>query len=338
MDRTTEQMTHDRVTQPLADPSGRQIRYLRLSLTKQCSMRCVYCRPDWLTAVHGEPSLTPVEIECLVRHLVRHHGLTKVRLTGGDPTARPDLMEIIGRLASIPGIHDLAMTTNGLTLARSASAYAQAGLGRVNVSLDSLDPLRFERITGVEGLSRVLEGIDAALAAGLTPLKLNTVVLRGENDHELPQLVSFAADRGLAIRFIELMPMGPLAEQWAQRYVPANDIRRALNGTVRSWTTLPQGASSATRYRLQLCDGRQATVGLITPMSCPFCSACNRIRIASDGGLYPCLMDEPRGTLLPAFRPRFDADRFDAILTQSLLHKRQEHPHDGFVTMTHIGG
>ena len=266
-------MTHDSTTQPLADPSGRQVRYLRLSLTKQCSMRCVYCRPDWLTAVRGESSLTPVEIESLVRHLVRHHGLTKVRLTGGDPTARGDLLEIIRRVASIPGVHDLAMTTNGLTLAHAAGAYAQAGLGRINVSLDSLDPIRFARITGVDGLSRVLEGIEAALAAGLAPLKLNTVVLRGENDHELPQLVSFAADRGLTIRFIELMPMGPLAKQWAQRYVPADDMRRVLDGIVRSWTTLPQGESSATRYRLQLYDGREVTVGLITPMSCPFCSS-----------------------------------------------------------------
>lgn len=333
VDRITKPMT-----QPLADPSGRQIGYLRLSLTKQCSMACVYCRPDWLTPDRGESSLTPVEIECLVGHLVRHHGLTKVRLTGGDPTARGDLVQIIGRVASIPGVRDLAMTTNGLTLARAAGAYAQAGLGRVNVSLDSLDAIRFARITGVDGLSRVIEGIEAALAAGLTPLKLNTVVLRGENDNELPELVSFAADRGLAIRFIELMPMGPLAKQWAQRYVPADDMRRALNGIVHSWTTLPQGVSSATRYRLQLCDGRQVTVGLITPMSCPFCSECNRIRIASDGGLYPCLMDEPRGSLLGALRPRFDPDRLDAILTQSLSHKRQEHPHDGFVTMTHIGG
>ena len=223
------------------DRNGRHIAYLRLSLTSACQMRCSYCRPDWLRNCRKASDLTPEEIEVVARHLVQRHGVRKVRLTGGDPTARPDLLEIIQRLASIKGLCDLAMTTNGLTLERMASRYADAGLKRVNVSLDSLDRDRFASITGVDGLERVLAGIDAAQEAGLTPLKINTVVLRGENEEKLPSLVRFAADRGVSIRFIELMPMGPMADQWGDRYVSAAEVRARLSDSlVTEWQELPQ--------------------------------------------------------------------------------------------------
>jgi GTP 3',8-cyclase len=319
------------------DHYNREVRYLRLSLTSACHMRCVYCRP----ALHRNPDgdlLTPIEIEQMVRHLVLHHGVQKVRLTGGDPTARTDLLEIINRLSQIDGIKDLAMTTNGLALKAHADEYASAGLGRVNVSLDSLDPEQFARMTGVDGLGLVLEGIDAAIDAGLTPIKLNTVVLKDENEEQLPELIQYASDRGVAIRFIELMPMGPLAHQWSERYITAATMRQGLDGFIQSWTRLEQGSDSATNYRVTLQDGSEATVGFITPMSCNFCAACNRIRIAGDGSLYPCLMDNPAGSILPAIRPRWSAEEFDHILAQGLAKKAPEHPAQGFVTMTVIGG
>ncbi len=282
--------------------------------------------------------MTASEIESLVRYLVVEHGVSKVRLTGGDPTTRPDLVEIIERLATIPGLRDLAMTTNGLTLERMADRYADAGLMRVNVSLDSLDRDQFACITGVDGLERVLAGIDAAVNARLTPLKINTVVLRGDNETQLPSLVNFAADRGVAIRFIELMPMGPLAEQWADRYVSAEQMRQILQPVTAIWQPLPQGSDSAKRYKVVLRDGRKTEVGFITPMSCNFCSACSRIRIAADGMLYPCLMDQPRGSILPGLRPRFDPARLDRLLSEGLAKKAAEHPQRGFIVMTHIGG
>ncbi len=323
---------------PVADPHGRAIGYLRLSLTKACSMRCTYCRPAKLGHTRGEPMLTVQEAGHLVRHLAQRHGLRKVRLTGGDPTSRPDLVKFIRAIRAIDGITDLAMTTNGLTLLHRAAAYADAGLDRINVSLDSLDAARFASMTGVDGLSRVLAGLDAAERAGLSPIRLNCVVLKDQNERDLPDLLRFAAARGMEIRFIELMPMGPLASQWADRYVPEAAMRRRLEAVASGWHPLEQGHDAARRYRVSLGDGTQGVVGFITPMSCNFCSSCNRVRVAADGALYPCLMDEPRDSLLPALRPRFDADHLDELLARGLAHKQAEHPHDGFVTMTHIGG
>ncbi len=319
------------------DAIGRSIRYLRLSLTKACHMRCAYCRPVF-DRNGAHEALTPCEIEQLVRHLVERHGVCKVRLTGGDPTARPDLLDIIQRLARIHGLNELAMTTNGLSLANMAAQYVDAGLNRVNVSLDSLDPRKFARITGVDGMHRVIAGIDAALAVGLTPVKINTVILKDDNEQEMPALVKFASDRGVAIRFIELMPMGPLADQWSDRYVSAARMRQRLDNGIVHWRACPQGSDSATRYLVTLRDGQQVDVGFITPMSCNFCADCNRLRIASDGTLYPCLMDEPRGSIFEAVRPTFDPDRFDAALAAALSQKAPEHPVEGYVTMTHIGG
>lgn len=322
----------------LADTLGRAVGYLRLSLTKACAMRCVYCRPEKLDHPRGEPMLTPDEIENLARHLVTHHGLHKIRLTGGDPTSRAQLPEIIERLAKIDGVRDLAMTTNALTLAHRAKTYGDAGLTRVNISLDTLDRDRFARLTGLDQLDRVLAGIDAAQATGLWPIKLNTVVVKNQNEQDLPALLRFAGARGIEIRFIELMPMGPLADQWTDRYVSEGRMRQTLSPHIASWSPLTQGADAARRYRVTLDDGTPATVGFITPMSCNFCANCNRIRIAADGTFYPCLMDEPAGSLLPAIRPRFDGQLLDQYLVRGLNQKRREHPHDGFVTMTHIGG
>jgi len=323
---------------PLADAWGRRVRYLRLSLAAACSMRCLYCRPTTSDYCDQEGMLTAIEIETLARHMVRRHGLQKIRLTGGEPRSRCDLLEIISRLARIVRLNDLAVTTNGLTLAASAYDYAAAGLSRVNISLDTLDRERFARMTGVDGLNRVVKGIDTALAVGLSPVKLNTVVIRGENEEELPALVDFAAARGIAIRFIELMPMGPLASQWDQRYVSADEIRWRLADVVADWQARPQGTQSAKQYAATLTDGRQVSIGFITPMSCHFCSACDRLRLTSDGAIYPCLMGAPSGSIMSALRPTFDADGLDMLLKQALAGKAAQHPAQGAVSMTQIGG
>jgi len=322
----------------LADAHGRQVGYLRLSLTPACPMRCTYCRPRVITDMPGEQRMDARTIEQMVRHLVTQWGLRKVRLTGGEPTVRRDLFEIIERLSRIEGLGDLAMTTNGLTLPQHAAAFRRAGLHRINISLDSLRSDTFERMTGVKGPKRVIAGIHAAMEAGLHPIRLNTVVLAGENDGELPELVHFAAARGLEIRFIELMPMGPLAGQWADRYVPESAMRDRLNPIVRTWRPLDQGHDSARRFVVDLDSGQRATVGFITPMSCNFCAACNRLRLTASGDVYPCLMDRPRGNVMPALTPRFDADRFDELLRDALKAKAPEHPVAGFTTMTVLGG
>lgn len=322
----------------MQDTFNRQVSYLRLSITPACSMRCLYCRPGTLDTARGEALLTPDEIESLVRHLVQTQGLKKLRLTGGEPTARPDLLEIIRRVASIGGLRELVMTSNGLTMVRQARDLMGAGLQRVNISLDSLDAARFHRITGVDGLPRVLQGIDAAVAAGLHPVKINCVVVRGENDHELPDLLLFAAGKGLEICFIELMPMGPLASRWAERYVTGQEMRATLSSVVSRWEPLVRDGSPARRQRAHLRDGRTAQVGFITAMSDHFCDDCNRIRIGSDGSFYPCLMDRPSGTVLHALRPRLDAVELNRVLEQGLRGKSPIHPAEGHVVMVQIGG
>jgi len=322
----------------LADAHGRQVGYLRLSLTPACPMRCTYCRPRVITDMPGEQRMSADTIEQMIRHLATRWGLRKVRLTGGEPTVRRDLFEIIERLSRIGGLDDLAMTTNGLTLPQHAAAFRRAGLHRLNISLDSLRPDTFERMTGVKGPKRVIAGIHAAMEAGLQPIRLNTVVLAGENDSELPELVRFAAARGLEIRFIELMPMGPLAGEWAERYVPESTMRDRLDPIIRRWQPLDQGHDSARRFAVDLNDGHQAMIGFITPMSCNFCAACNRLRLTASGDVYPCLMDRPRGNVMPALMPRFDTDRFDQLLRDALKSKASEHPVAGFTTMTVLGG
>lgn len=321
----------------MQDLQERLIRYLRLSITDGCPVRCVYCRPATHQGSSGKAPLSPAEIEQLIRHLITRHGLRKVRLTGGEPTVRPDLVEIISRLSRLP-LADIGLTTNGLTLARDAQRLRKAGLKRINISLDSLNPQRFAKITGLSSLQRVLQGIDAAIAAGFAPVKLNTVVVRGENDADLSPLVQFAAQRRLLIRFIELMPMGPLANQWVDRYVPESEMRERLSDTVQEWTALSRTTESAQRYLAHLYDGSEVDIGFITAMSHPFCDACDRIRIASDGGFYPCLMDRPACNLMPAIRPRFLPDALDDLLFGGLLQKADVHPIAGHTPMIQLGG
>lgn len=326
----------------LADPSGRRIGYLRLSLTEACQMRCLYCRPEKHGHPAGKPTLSADEYGFIAGHLAAHHGLRKVRLTGGDPSMRPDLADIVAAVAAPAGIGEVAMTTNGLTLARDAGRLRRAGLARVNLSLDSLDGERFAALTGVKALGRVLDGLDAALAEGLAP-KLNCVVVRGFNDAELPDLVRFALAKGVVLRFIELMPMGPLAGRWAGRFVAADEMIETLHaaGLVLG-EALPQGHDAARVHPVLTPEGARGRVGFITPMSCNFCAACDRLRLGSGGEIYPCLMDRPRGSLLPALRPAFgpapDAERFDAALRAAYADKAPVHPHDGVGVMTAIGG
>jgi cyclic pyranopterin phosphate synthase len=324
--------------QHLTDPQGRKIGYLRLSLTPACPMRCSYCRPNIIDDLPDQATLNVDQIETLVRHLVEHWGLHKVRLTGGEPTVRRDRLQIIERLSCIEGLTDLAMTTNGLTLARDAQALQDVGLKLINISLDSLRTDTFENMTGIKGLPRVIQGIHAAMESGLTPIKINTVVLAGDNADQLPELVQFAAERDLEIRFIELMPMGPLANQWVDRYVPESQMRATLSPVISHWQPLEQGHDSARRFRVSLRNGQHATIGFITPMSCNFCDACNRLRLTASGDIYPCLMDQPRGNIMSAFTEQFDAKHFDTLLQQSLKDKAEEHPINGFTTMTILGG
>lgn len=322
----------------IGDTFGRHIGYLRLSLTDACQMRCLYCRPERHQS--STPTLTVAHYEALVRHLAAHHGLHKIRLTGGDPSMRQDLPALIATLRAVPGIDEVCLTTHGLTLVRDAKQWRDAGLSRVNVSLDSLDPQRFQALTGVRGLSRVLDGITKAQQAGLSP-QINSVVVRGVNDVELPNLVCEAARRGVPLRMIELMPMGPLSEFWKGRYVDEMEMRECLwqAGLVLG-EDLPQGSRAARFCPVITPEGARGTIGFITPMSCDFCDRCDRLRLGSQGEIYPCLMDAPRGSVMDAFSAEGILD--PVVLEDRLLHAYQQksevHPAQGVAVMTGIGG
>lgn len=279
----------------LYDGERRAVRYLRLSVTDRCSFKCVYCMPEaGLQFVPRAEVMTFEEMHRLVR-VFASLGITHVRLTGGEPLLRRDLPEFVRLIASVPGIEDIALSTNGLALAELAAPLAEAGVQRVNVSLDSLVPETFARMTRTrpETLGRVLAGLDAAARAGLQPVKLNAVVVRGENDHELPDLVRFAAARGFVLRFIEYMPIG-VDDRWGPAsFVPVSEMRERLASELDVLPTATPIAAikggGPARYTRVRVAGRDVQVGFITAVSDHFCATCNRVRVTATGILQECL-------------------------------------------------
>lgn len=265
---------------------GRFIRYLRISVVDRCNLRCSYCMPagrvSWLPGRH---LLSYDEIERLVRCAVRG-GVEKVRLTGGEPLVRPGLTALIARLRRIDGLGEIAMTTNGTLLARAAGDLKAAGLSRLNVSLDSLDPETFAAVTRGGSLDDVLSGLEAADAAGF-PIKLNTVVMRGINDAEAPRIARFGLLRGWSVRFIEYMPVGRGAADWRERFVPGAETLARLEAAFGPLRAVGGSADPARRYRV---PGYEAAIGLISSISEPFCGTCDRLRLTADGRIRSCLL------------------------------------------------
>jgi cyclic pyranopterin phosphate synthase len=270
--------------EPLVDSFGRVHRDLRVSVTDRCNFRCTYCMPaegmQWLDRADV---LSFEEIERVASLLVRGFGIDAIRLTGGEPTVRAHLPVLVRKLAAL-GV-DLSLTTNGATLALLADDLAQAGLRRVNVSLDSLREERFAELTRRDMLPRVLEGIDAALAAGLSPVKVNAVVVRGVNDDEVLDLAAFGRDRGVSVRFIEFMPLDADGGWQRDQVVPAAEIVDAVGSR---WAVEPVASGSEPAQRWRYLDGA-GDVGVIPSVTDAFCSSCDRIRLTADGALRACL-------------------------------------------------
>ena len=274
----------DRVDRPLIDGFGRRHRDLRISVTDRCNFRCGYCMPaeglEWLPR---SELLTFEEIERVARLLVDRHGVDSIRLTGGEPTVRANLAELVRRLAAL-GV-DLALTTNGATLRMLARPLAEAGLRRINVSLDSLRADRFAELTLRDDLSRVLDGIDAALEAGLDPVKVNAVVMRDVNDDELVDFARFGRDRGVVVRFIEFMPLD--ADQaWSDGAVVGLDEIVARIG--EAFPLEPVARTSAPASRFRYMDGG-GEIGVVASVTRSFCDSCDRIRLTADGQFRNCL-------------------------------------------------
>lgn len=275
----------------MRDSYGRQISYLRLSVTDRCTLRCTYCRAEE-GFCPKEKELTADDYIKIVRAMATQ-GIHRVRLTGGEPLLRKDILQIIKGIAAIDGIADLSMTTNAQMLAPVAPALKEAGLQRLNVSLDSLDPAVFFNMTGGD-LGKVLQGIDAALTAGLNPIKVNVVLLRGRNDGEVDDFIAFTRERPIDVRFIEYMPIGSGNRSHELMVNNSELIRRRpyLQPLPPRYPGQP-----AIDYQVQ---GYQGRVGFISPISHRFCAACNRVRVLSDGKLRTCLGQSSETDLKPA--------------------------------------
>jgi GTP 3',8-cyclase len=275
------------------DRFGREIDYLRLSLIDHCNLRCVYCMPlRGLTFVPSPELLTAAEIETVARAALSV-GFRKFRLTGGEPTLRPDLLDIVGRLAALPGVADLAMTTNAILLPRLARPLAEAGLRRVNVHVDTLHPERLKRIMRFGALDEILAGIAAAEEAGLRPIKLNCVVTRGYNDEDVVDLARHALDRDWHVRFIELMPLGAgeIAHVALSQFVPTQETRSRIESSLGALLPLPAGHAADESRNYRFPDGK-GVVGFISPVSEPYCGTCNRMRLTADGKFHLCLLND----------------------------------------------
>lgn len=283
----------------LTDPHGRRIDHLRVSVTDRCGLRCTYCMPN------GEPPHAPreevlryEEIAGIVRRLAERFGLSRIRLTGGEPLVRPRLEILVEMLAQI-GLEEIALTTNGQTLARSMDALARAGLARVNISLDSLDPGRFREIAGGE-LDPTLEGIAAADRSGLRPIKINSVIIRG-NEQEIEPLTTWAITRGYEIRFLELMAIGCAPSYHEVMFVPTREVRERLQGRFRMEPVEGEPGAPARLWRIWI-DGRAGSVGFISPETEPFCDACRRLRLTATGKFLGCIMLEDGPDVRAAMR------------------------------------
>jgi cyclic pyranopterin phosphate synthase len=305
------------------DGFGRRIDYLRLSVTDRCNLRCVYCLPEAAARfAPGADLLTDDEIEALARAFAAA-GVTKIRLTGGEPLVRPGLPALVGRLAAIPGITDLSLSTNGVLLAGLARELKAAGLSRVNVSLDTLDAERFGRIARFGRLADVLAGVEAALGAGLAPVKLNVVAARGMNDDELGAFAALTADRPLHVRFIELMPMGDTGFFSPERRVPLAEMMAAAGALEPAAPgARPLGHGPARYYRR---PGAAGTVGFISALSCGFCDACNRVRLSSTGTLIPCLDGDDGVDLRAPLRAGASPEALTDLIRDAVRAKPESH-------------
>ena len=307
----------------MQDGFGRQIDYLRMSVTDRCDFRCVYCMAQNMTFLPRQQVLTLEELQRLAGVFVGL-GVRKIRLTGGEPLIRPGIVDLCRHIAALPGLRELVMTSNGSQLGRLARPLVEAGVKRINISLDSLDPARFRAITRNGDLAQVLAGIEAARDAGFARVKLNCVVMKGRNFDEVPALVQYAIDQGIDISFIEEMPLGEVGRERGESFCSSDEVRALIE---RDHTLLDSTESSGgpARY-VRLARHAQTRIGFISPNSHNFCATCNRVRMTVEGRLLLCLGQENALDLRGLLRryPLNDAPLIEAIHT-ALRGKPQRH-------------
>ncbi|MCP4593746.1 MAG: GTP 3',8-cyclase MoaA [bacterium] len=320
----------------MIDGCGREIDHLRLSLTERCNMACRYCAPSGQQRA-GRQIDAGFAFE-LVRWLTQCHGIRHVRLTGGEPLLYRGLAPLIGRLAELGTLHELTLTTNGQALAGQAADLCAAGLKRINISLDTLVPERFTRLTRGGDLARTLAGIEAAIRHGLTPVKINVVAQRGLNDGELADMAQWGLSRGCVVRFLEAMPIGPLAGEVDKYLVPASEVLERLAERF-VLHPIPQSIGQPATDYVATGQGLRGVIGVIAPTTRPFCASCRRIRITHRGRLVPCLHDERGVDLARWWDGRtLDTRGADGTLSAALQTKPALGPQNQSVTMLSLGG
>ena len=311
------------MTTSLIDRFGRQVTYVRLSVTDRCDLRCVYCMSENMTFVPRQQLLTLEELARLGKTFV-DLGVNKIRITGGEPLVRRNILHLFEALGQLEGLHDLTLTTNGTQLARYAQDLKQAGVTRINISLDTLKPERFQQLTRLGDINQVFAGIDAALAAGFERVKLNAVVLKQRNHDEVWDLVNFAHARGMDITFIEEMPLGVIGEHdRAEAYYSSDEILRDLRQQM-DLTAVNETTAGPARY-FRRADNHQR-VGFISPHSHNFCDTCNRVRVTAEGRLLLCLGQEHSVDLRRVLRAHpSDDDKLRQALIEAMQIKPQGH-------------
>jgi cyclic pyranopterin phosphate synthase len=305
------------------DAFGRAMTYLRISLTDRCNFRCLYCMPAiGMKFQPKEEHLTDGELLRLIG-LFAKTGVTKIRLTGGEPTIRPRLVELVRGIKSFPGIKEVSMTTNALLLGRLAAGLAEAGLDRVNVSIDTLDPDRFKVMTRGGRLDLVWQGIEAADAAGMRPIKLNSVVVKGQNDEEVVDLAALTIERPWQVRFLEIMPMEGVGDVYDENLVTSQATQARLKA---HYGPLEQVASDpADPARTWRIPGAAGTIGFISPVSEPFCASCNRVRLTADGKLRLCLLRPDEADLRDLMRAGADDEALERAIRAAIWRKPWGH-------------
>jgi cyclic pyranopterin phosphate synthase len=305
----------------LIDPFGRRIEYVRLSLTDKCNLRCFYCMPKSFTDFEQpENWLTFDEIERVIKAFTEL-GVARVRLTGGEPLVRKNIAQLSQRLTALPGLDDLSLSSNATLLAKQASALKQAGISRINVSLDTLKPDVFKKITGGE-LQPVLDGLMAAKEAGLSPIKINMVAMKDINDDEFEDMVAFCLQHDFTLRFIETMPMGATSDDATDHYLDLQIVKKQLSKSFELIPGVMPGGGPARYMQIKNTDLR---IGFITPISQHFCETCNRVRLSVDGTLYLCLGQDDKVELRPLLRQSISDAELKRVLIDAISLKPEKH-------------
>ncbi len=324
----------------LIDNFGRKIEYLRISVTDRCDFRCFYCIPKGTKGFTQQQELLSLDETLRLARLFSEQGVGRFRLTGGEPLVRSDIGPMIEQMAALPQVEELSLSTNASQLSRYAQTIKDAGIGRINVSLDSLKPDVFRSVTQGGELTQVLEGLMAAKAAGLHPIKINMVVMKGINETEVASMVDFCLEHGFTLRFIETMPMGAGGQAAQDRYISLDTIREELEQRFELEPARMVGSGPATYLKVV---GQRLKMGFITPMSQHFCETCNRVRLSSDGTLYLCLGQNDNLQLRPLLRQGCSDEEIKQAITTAInrkpiRHSFNEKPEQVIRMMSKTGG